>query len=292
MERIPIVLLGEKDHGKSTLLGRLLYETRSVPEDRLKNIKEWAHLLDSFRYEREYKMTLDATRVLVKLEKRLYEFIDVPGHKELVKNMLSGASQAEYGVLVIEALEGIKPQTIRHIKLALFLGIEKLIVAINKLDKIRYSFQKFSALKKDTDWMLKKFGFKKILVLPIAASRGENLTKKSKKLSWFRGPTLGEAILKNFKPSPQDKDKIKKFYRRNKTGANCIFIKNPRNKKLTLESYQGEGPIQRLTPQNPKINEPSKIIFSLRKKLTLTDKFVIKKSGEIIALCIIQDANR
>lgn len=135
MQRIPVVLLGEKNHGKSTLLGRILYETKSFPADRLKEIKkiaanskkrfEWAHLLDSFRYERENEMTLDTTRAIAKIGNQTYEFIDVPGHKELIKNMVTGAADAEFGILVVAADEGITKQTLEHLAIAKFLKLKK-----------------------------------------------------------------------------------------------------------------------------------------------------------------------
>jgi len=203
-ERVSIVVLGEKDHGKSTLIGRLLYETASIPVDRIRDARtvakdmgkdfEWAHLLDSFRYEREHEMTLDTTRAIVKSRRRLYEFIDVPGHEELVKNMVSGASHATCAAVVVAADRGIQPQTVQHVRIAQLLGINRFFIVINKCDTIGYSRNRFYTIARDVRKKLKQIGLERLRVLPLAAVQGENLTKKSDSLSWFRGPTFLEAV--------------------------------------------------------------------------------------------------
>lgn len=200
MNKIRIVLLGEKDHGKSTLLGRMLYETGSLPKDRLNEIGkitrgsgkkfEWAHLLDSFRYEREKEMTLDTTRASVKVGKNIYEFIDVPGHEELIKNMVSGAWEAQYAILVVAANAGIKRQTERHLKIAKLLGIELILPVINKLDEINQPESRFKELGGKIKNNLKNIGLKGTIVIPLIAYAGDNIVKKTKKLTWFKGPTL------------------------------------------------------------------------------------------------------
>jgi len=209
--RIPIVVLGEKDHGKSTLLGRLLYETRAFPNDRLSEIRkaakkstqrfEWAHLLDSFRYERENEMTLDTVPAIAEINGAVYEFIDVPGHRSLIKNMLSGATRARYAIALVDAAEGIKPQTIRHLNIARFLGVSHLIAVINKCDRIGYSREKFTRAEKLTAAALRKCAFPNAAVLPLVATTGDNLIRRSHHLAWFRGPTLFQAIEKNFHPA-------------------------------------------------------------------------------------------
>lgn len=203
-----MVFLGEKDHGKSTLLGRLLHETDSIPRDRILGVRraarklgkkfEWAHLLDSFRYEREHEMTLDTTRALVNLGGKMYEFIDVPGHKELARNMITGASEASCAILLVDGIEGIVPQTKRHLLIAKFLGILHLIVVINKFDRIKNSQAEFVRIKSGVEALLSKSDFGKFVIIPISALKGENLIKKSDRFHWFRGPTLKRAILKEF----------------------------------------------------------------------------------------------
>lgn len=212
----PIVLLGEKDHGKSTLIGRLIFETNSMPLDRLESIREtltnakkkfeWAHLLDSFRYEREHKMTLDTTRVVIHIDKVMYEFIDVPGHKRLIKNMLTGASGAQFAILVIDIQEGIRAQTVRHLKIAKFLGIEKIIIVINKCDLTNYSENKFIKRSKELITILGPIGYTDAKIIPITAFNGDNVLIPSQKMAWYSGHTLCEVIKHTFVQTQNEKD--------------------------------------------------------------------------------------
>lgn len=277
-------MLGEKDHGKSTLIGRLIRETKSMPDDRMRSAKnaskalgkkfEWAHLLDSFRYEKEREMTLDTTRALVKLGKKHYEFIDIPGHKELIKNMLTGAGDAKYGILVIDAEEGVKLQTLRHIEIAKFLGIKKIIVVANKMDKIGYSQSGFLKIQK---------AFKS--AIPIAASKGENVIKKSKKMPWWTGPTLQQAIFKIFKTSNGVGGKSHLLKRALNLKATCLFLEKP-HKTLSLESGFDFKiyPILKLNGFS-KINSLEKVSIKLRKRRTIKRNFVIKTGGKIVGIC-------
>lgn len=208
--RIPVVLAGEKDHGKSTLIGRLLYETGSIPADRIETIREtaikagrhfeWAHLLDSLKYERRREMTLDTTRAAIQLGNRIYEFIDVPGHEKLIKNMATGASSARYAILVIAADGGVTPRTIQHAEILKFLGAEKIIIAVTKCDLVSYSEKKFKEIARSAAERLLKPKLVYKDVLPTASFVGDNLVQRTKRLSWFRGPTLVHAIKKEFVP--------------------------------------------------------------------------------------------
>jgi len=175
-----------------------------MPEDRIKDIQnalagskkkfEWAYLLDSFRQEREREMTLDTTRAIIRLGGRSYECIDVPGHKELIKNMLTGASEARFAIVVIDIREGITPQTLRHLKIAKFLGIEKIIIAVNKCDLTKYVENEFTKLRKKIFEKAELVGYRTVHVIPIAAFFGDNVTIRSKKMTWYSGPTLGEVM--------------------------------------------------------------------------------------------------
>jgi bifunctional enzyme CysN/CysC len=206
-KRISIVIAGEKDHGKSTLLGRLLYDTGSLPKDRrrfIQKIKQatglyaWSDLLDTLNYEKKSGMTLDTTRVWIRTKSEIYEFLDTPGHKELIKNMASGAAEAQYALIIVDALEGITAQTLTHIKLIHLLGVKKFVVLINKCDLIGFSKLKFERIKKAILTRLKRSGLGPVLVIPISAQAGENLTTRSGKLSWFSGPTLIKLVEKKF----------------------------------------------------------------------------------------------
>jgi len=206
MQEIPVVLIGHKDHGKSTLIGRLLLDTKSIKESRIKEIKEvdesdgkqfeLAHLVDSFYQEREREMTMDTTRVLLKGKKRNYQLIDVPGHAELISNMLTGAAGAEGALLVVDITEGIKPQTIRHLEIAKLLGIEQLAVVVNKMDKIFYQEKKFEETTEKLREILNKIGYslKDTYFFPVSAWEGENVIKKSKRMTWYQGPSLMEFL--------------------------------------------------------------------------------------------------
>ena len=199
MLEIPIVLIGEKDHGKSTLIGRLLLNTKSIEESRIKKIQEidkasgrefeLAHLVDSFREEREKEMTMDTTQVLLKGKKRNYQLIDVPGHEELISQMLTGASKGKVALLLVAVDEGIKEQTIRHLEIAKLLGIEKVGVVLNKIDKVNYKKEIFEKLKKEIKEVLEKVGYlsRDIHFFPVSAKYGDNVIVKSKKTLWYEG---------------------------------------------------------------------------------------------------------
>ena len=156
-----ITMLGHKDHGKSTLIGSLLMSTGSATEERIADAKntskklgkqfEPAFILDAFSEEREGGLTIDTARAQIKYMGKAFELIDVPGHEELIKNMLSGASYANTAVLVVSAAkdEGIKPQTKRHLFLAKMLGIRHFIVAVNKMDTVGYSQNDYEMIKND-----------------------------------------------------------------------------------------------------------------------------------------------
>lgn len=212
MQEIPIVLIGHRDHGKSTLIGRFLLDTGTIKESRLKEIKEvdeasgkkfeLAHLLDSFKEEREREMTIDTTMASVNYKGKIYRLIDVPGHSELISNMLTGASGADAAVLLLDAEEGIKEQTGQHLQIAKLLGVEQLAVAVNKIDKIGYDQNRFEKLSADIAKVLESIGYfqKKVNFFPISALNGDNVILRSLKTPWYKGPTLMEFIESNIRP--------------------------------------------------------------------------------------------
>lgn len=204
MQTLKFVIVGHVDHGKSTLIGRLLYETGSLPEDKIKEIEEtsqqlgreteFAYLLDHLEEERSQGITIETTQVFFKTKKREYVIIDAPGHVEFVKNMVTGASQAEAGVLIVDVKEGIREQTKRHSFLLSLLGINQIIVVINKMDLADYSQERFNQLKQNLESFLNSLGLKPLFYLPLSAYKGDNISKKSEKLSWFGGPTFLESL--------------------------------------------------------------------------------------------------
>jgi sulfate adenylyltransferase large subunit len=203
-EHLKLVIVGHLDHGKSTLIGRLLLDTHSLPKQRLAELNriskelgketELAYLSDQLKEEREQNKTIDTTQLFFKTKKRNYIIIDAPGHVEFIKNMLSGASLAEAGVLIIDSKEGIMEQTRRHAYLLKMLGIKKLILVFNKLDLINYDAAKFQELKNEFLIFLDSLGLKPLFVIPISAKTGLNISSKSLATPWYNGPSLLQAL--------------------------------------------------------------------------------------------------
>lgn len=211
MQKTNIVILGHLDHGKSTLLGRLLYDSGSLPQEKIEEVKktseklgkemEFAFFIDSLEEEREDAMTIDIMHIPLKIKDRDYLLIDCPGHKELIKNMLSGASEANSAILIISAKqdEGIQEQTKRHLFLAKMLGIEQIFVVINKMDYAEYNEKRFNELKEELGKFLIKIRCdkEKMFFIPVSSKYGENISKRSEKIDWYEGDCLVDLISKN-----------------------------------------------------------------------------------------------
>ncbi len=203
-ERLKIVIVGHVDHGKSTLIGRLLYDTDSLPESKLKEIKEFCealgkdvefgYVLDHLEEERKQGVTIDTTQTFFKTKKREYVIIDAPGHVEFLKNMITGASHAEAAILIVDAEEGVKEQTKRHAYILGMLGLKQVIVVINKMDLVDYKKERFEEVKKEIIEFLKSLNIEPKYIIPISAKEGDFIAKKTEKLNWFDGPTVLEAL--------------------------------------------------------------------------------------------------
>lgn len=203
-ESLNIVVVGHVDHGKSTLIGRLLYDTDSLSKgaiDKVKRISaekgksfEYAYLLDAFEEEQKQGITIDTTRLQFKTDKRDYVIIDAPGHVEFLKNMISGAASAEGAILMVDAEEGIKEQSKRHGYILSLLGIKKVYVAVNKMDLVGYSEDRYREIERDFNEFLNPLGVNPIEYIPISAYYGENITSKSDELGWYKGESIIEAI--------------------------------------------------------------------------------------------------
>ena len=219
MDVLSFVIVGHVDHGKSTLIGRLLYDTESLPPDKIEEVKkasadqgrqtEFAYLLDHLEEERKQGITIDTTQVFFKTDKRRYVIIDAPGHVEFVKNMITGASQAEAAVLIVDVAEGVKEQTKRHSYMLSLLGLNQVVVVINKMDLVDFSQEHFNKVRKDISQWLQSIGVQPLLYIPISAINGDNIAAKSDKMPWYTGPTFLESMdtLKNKQPAV-DKDLI------------------------------------------------------------------------------------
>ncbi|HLC64774.1 MAG TPA: translation elongation factor EF-1 subunit alpha [Candidatus Nanoarchaeia archaeon] len=203
---INIVFIGHVDHGKSTTVGRLLYDTGNIDEQAMKKLKdkaeelgkggfEFAFVMDNLKEERERGVTIDLAHKKFTTDKYYFTIIDAPGHKDFIKNMITGASQADAGVLVVAAPDGVMAQTKEHVFLARTLGVNQLIVAINKMDMKNYDEAVFNKVKEEVSKLLKTVGYvpDKIQFIPLASLAGENVSKKSTKMA-FAKSTLLEAM--------------------------------------------------------------------------------------------------
>src|SRR5437764_119918 len=199
-----VVFVGHVDHGKSTLIGRILSDTNSLPEGKLEQVQracaaenmefEFAFLLDALLEEQEQNITIDTTQIPFKTAKRNYMIIDAPGHKEFLKNMITGASNADAAVLVIAANEGVQEQSKRHAYLLSLLGVRQFCVVVNKMDLADYSEARFLEIEKKYRVFLKTLNLETDVFIPASARFGENITARSTKMKWHHGPTLAEAL--------------------------------------------------------------------------------------------------
>ena len=202
-----LIFIGHVDHGKSTTVGRLLYDTKAVTEQDMKKIKdevtkynrpsfEFAFVMDQLKEERERGITIDIMHKDFQTQKYYFTIIDAPGHRDFVKNMITGASQADAAVLVVSAIDGIQSQTREHAYLARVLGMAQLVVGINKMDAAGYDKAKFEEAKTKVTELLKTVGYdvSKITFIPYSALQGDNMVVKSEKMGWYTGPTLLQCL--------------------------------------------------------------------------------------------------
>ncbi len=203
-EDMNIVIVGHVDHGKSTLMGRLLADTGSLPEGKLEQVKEtcrrnskpfeYAFLLDALKDEQSQGITIDTARCFFKTEKRDYIILDAPGHIEFLKNMITGASRAEAALLMIDAKEGVQENSRRHAYMLSMLGITQIAVVINKMDLVDYDQAVYERVKGEYLEFLKKINIEPKFVLPVSSFMGENIVKKSDKMPWYDGMCILEVL--------------------------------------------------------------------------------------------------
>lgn len=209
--QIRIVIVGHVDHGKSTLVGRLLHETGSLPDGKLEMLKavsarrgmpfEWSFLLDALQTERDQGITIDTTQIRFRTPSRDVVLIDAPGHAEFLRNMITGASQADAAVLIIDALEGVRDQTRRHGYLLHLLGVKQVAVVVNKMDRVDFSAARFQEISDEISAHLTGLGVTPTAIIPISARDGDGVAVRTDRIGWYAGPNVVEA-LDTLEPAP------------------------------------------------------------------------------------------
>ena len=202
--QLKLVIVGHVDHGKSTLVGRLLHDTHSLPDGKMEAMIasckkrgmpfEWSFLMDALQTERDQGITLDTTQIWLKTPARDVVIIDAPGHKEFLKNMITGAAQADAALLLIDAKEGIREQSKRHGMLLHLLGVRQIAVIVNKMDMVAYDQKIFEAIEKEYRGFLKTLGVAPLCFIPISARDGDNIVTISKQTPWYQGKSVVEML--------------------------------------------------------------------------------------------------
>ena len=208
-----VVFVGHVDHGKSTCIGRLMYDSGVIPEQELKKLQEeakklgkvgfeFAFVMDRIKEERERGVTIDLAYQKLITPKRQITIIDAPGHKDFVKNMITGASQADAAFLTISAKDGVQPQTKEHLWLLRTMGVQQIAVSLNKMDTVDYKQEVFEKVKKEVSDLLKAVGInpEKTVFLAVSGLKGDNIFKKSTNMPWYTGPTIFEQLDKFDEP--------------------------------------------------------------------------------------------
>ena len=300
-----IVIAGHVDHGKSTIIGRLLADTDSLPEGKLEFVKkqcelnarpfEYAFLLDALKDEQAQGITIDSARVFFKTEKRDYIIIDAPGHIEFLKNMVSGAARAEAALLVIDANEGVQENSRRHGYMLSMLGIKQIAVLVNKMDLVGYSQNVFEKIVKEYSAFLDEIGIKAKTYIPVSGREGDGIAKLTENISWYKGETVLE-VLDNFEKEKPAIDKpfrmpVQDVYKftnmgdnrrivagtvdagRLKVGDEVVFY--PSGKRSKVKTFEGFN-----TPEITSIEVGDASGFTLEEQIYVTRGEIAVKGGE------------
>lgn len=211
-EQLRIVIAGHVDHGKSTLIGRLFHDSGSLPEGKLQELQavaarrgvpfEWANLMDALQAERDQNITIDTAQRWFRTAKRPYVIIDAPGHKEFLRNMVTGSAGADAALLLIDAQEGVQENSRRHGYLLHLLGIRQLAVLINKMDLVGYRQERYDELCREYAQWLQTIGLTPRVFAPISSRQGDNICRLSENMSWWSGPTVMEILDGFTAPAP------------------------------------------------------------------------------------------
>jgi len=302
-EPFALVVVGHVDHGKSTLIGRLLADTGSLPRGKLEQVRnfceknarpfEYAFLLDALKNEQEQGITIDTARIFFKTGTREYLILDAPGHIEFLKNMISGAARAEGALLLIDANEGVKENSRRHGYMLSLLGIEQVVVCVNKMDLVGYDQKIFEQVKEEYEGFLESIGMKPLDFIPISAFKGDNVAKRSDNLLWFNGNTVLEALDHFQKTTPLNKKPLRmpiqdvyKFTAMGdnrriivgriesgtlKTGDEILLLPSGKTSKVkTIEEFK-----------RPKTHPEGKVVAGFSTGFTLEEQIYVRR-GEIV----------
>ncbi len=218
--QLSLVVVGHVDHGKSTLIGRLFYDTGSLPEGKYEQLVgiaqrrgvpfEFANLMDALQAERDQNITIDTSQIWFRTQKREYVIIDAPGHKEFLKNMVTGAAMSEAALLLIDAKEGVREQSRRHGYLLHLLGVRQVAVLVNKMDLVGHSADRFGEVAREYRRYLEGLGIEPSCFVPVSARDGDNIATRSERMAWYQGPTALEA-LDRFQPREEPTERPLRF---------------------------------------------------------------------------------
>ena len=203
-QRMNLVIVGHMDHGKSTVVGRLLADAGFLPDGKLQQVKErcvlnsrpfeYAFLVDVLKEEQAQGITIDSARIFFKTQKRHYMVMDAPGHTDLLRNMVTGATSADAAVVVIDVNAGVQENTRRHARLLPLLGVGQVLMLVNKMDLVGFAKEPFEAIKKEYDRFLSQLNIRSFGYIPVSAREGDCLTRSSLRMPWYHGPTLLGAL--------------------------------------------------------------------------------------------------
>ena len=294
-----LVIVGHVDHGKSTLVGRLLSDTGTLPEGKLDFIRdickqqgkefEFAFLLDALEEEQEQGITIDTSQIFFSTAQRKYVIIDAPGHKEFLKNMVTGAADAEAALLMIDANEGVQEQSRRHGYILKLLGLTQVAVVINKMDLVDYDEKVYSKIRTEYTAFLDSLGIEAREFIPVSAKLGVNIAALKDEMPWYKGPTVLNMVDQFEKKPPPDHlpfrfpvQDVYKFDERRiiagrvesgklKTGDRVIF--SPSNKQAVVKSIEAWS-----VPEQPNVATSSESIgFTL-------DEQIFVERGDVCSL--------
>lgn len=312
-EQMRLVMVGHVDHGKSTLVGRLLVDTDSLPKGKVEFIRdvcarqgkefEYAFLLDALEEERDQGITIDTSQIFFKTQKRHYVLIDAPGHKEFLKNMVTGAANANAALLLIDAYEGVQEQTRRHGYILKLLGLNQVAVVINKMDLVNYDEEVYRKIKLEYASFLKSLDIEARQFIPVAAKLGINVTRSGKEMDWYEGPTILEMLDQFEKKPPQEHlpfrfpvQDVYKFDQRRiiagrvesgmiRIGDEVIF--SPSNKRGWVKTIEAWS-----VPERPSIAKASQSIgFTLQEQIFVERGEIASRVDEQPIVSVTFDAN-